>query len=968
LSPGFLPRLPLRNLHWESHAGPLRSISSLHVDLVPSAQEPGPPSADNPSGSSSNLSRVKSEDSGASGDDGFRTQVLGQAPVENPAPKPVVKERRHQIPGLRQTPYLKVFLLRCDDNDTYKAQARKQVREWIKEHTPPAQSTTKQNTQENHDAFEWLIIHVVVPNTAAATQPKTSGKGSEGSSGSTAEKATTRWRGGGSSTLLEKLRADFNSSSKAAVDRIAQIRIGINDVPYEMLPRVVPAIPGSYTESPQENENAWLDLISKFKSLILASFDMRVSQYEEDIREKDAQRTLPGWNFCTFFVLKEGLARGFESVGLVEDSLVGYDELAIGLDAIIREQTTLGSGAEHGGSFLPHTEDLKQQAERARDAILKDMGDRSDIETDDPIDLQSSSNPADHEIDEIPLNAVKKRYRELILSNDISIFDFRCYIFARQLSLLLRLANAWSSKEELLAKLKEQRESSLQGVAARLPASQPSEDVESLATLAHICKRSMDFVASIARIIRDDIWASQSKPKKSGEAEDEKTDSVVEADPIMSQVVDNIASSFTFTVAQQILAQTSTKSLPIPPSTLAPPSAKIGLDGQEQKAAIPEPKTMMHPARSSSLATRRSPVREPTGAAAFPSNRRSSVPEQGVVPSTFLKAGLEELAAHRAELHLLSRNILERLGQERGWSAGWAEVADHYDSKADEMQDVDLDGDSSGKKDTVSVVSSKSAPSLHGIESKLLRTAVDNKDDFYRLYETLTDKALRHYMVADHKQSVLANSADLAVLKYHLEDFAAAASYFYGMTPSYGKNGWEQVELPMLVMYAKSLKKLQRKGEYVRVVLKLLEKVAAAENERQVRKSTLRFGSPSSSSNEGPVSTSSYLHELLEITKTLQHEINVPLRDFFGRVEVDSTPQYHPEKDSFALQLRLRYLLSEELTIEKARVKITALNGDAKREIWLETTGPSVFKNGSGVLLVQTNVSALFVHHDSLQR
>lgn len=969
LSPGLLPRLPLRNLHWESHAGPLRSISSLHVDLVPSAQEVGQPSsADNPSGSSPSLSRVKSEDSTASGDDGFRTQALGQVAVErpesrsDPAPKPVGKERRHQIPGLRQTPYLKLFLLRCDDNDTYKAQARKQVREWIKEHTPPAQSTTKQNTQENHDAFEWLILHVVVPNTAAATQPKTSGKGSEGSSGSTTEKTTARWRGGGSSTLLEKLRADFNGSSKSSVDRVAQIRIGINDVPYDMLPRVVPAIPGSYTESPQENENAWLDMISKFKSLILASFDMRVSQYEEDIREKDAQRSLPGWNFCTFFVLKEGLARGFESVGLVEDALVGYDELAVGLDAIIREQSTLSSGAQHGGAFLPYTEDLKLQAELARDAILKDMGDESEtVETDDPIDLQSNFNTADHEADEIPLNAVKKRYRELILSNDISIFDFRCYIFARQLSLLLRLANAWSSMEELLAKLKEQRESSLQGVAARQPISQPSEDVENLATLALVCKRAMDFVASIANIIRDDILASQLKTKKTSESEDEKTESVPELDPIMSQVVDNISSSFTFAVAQQILAQTSTKSLPIPPSTIAPPSAKIGLDGQEQKAAIPEPKTMMHPARSSSLAIR-SPSREPTGAAAFPSNRRSSVPEQGAASSTFLKVGIEELAGHRAGLYLLSRNVLERVGQERGWSAGWAEVPDHADGKADEMHDVDLDEDSSEKNGTISTVFSKSTPSLHGIDSKLLRTAVDNKDDFYRLYETLTDKALRHYTVANHTQSVLANMTDLAVLKYYLQDYAAAASYFFRMAPFYGQNGWEQVELPMLIMYAKSLKMLQRKEEYVRVVLKLLTKVAAAEKERLIRKSALRVGTSPGFKNTESLPTSSYLHDMLEIAKSLQHDINVPLQDFFGRVEVDGTPRYHPERDSFALQIRLRYLLSEELTIEKTKVKITALSGDSKREIWLETTGPSVFKNGSGLLLVQTNVSCPFSH------
>jgi trafficking protein particle complex subunit 10 len=957
LSPGLLPRLPLRNLHWESHTGPLRSISSLHIDLVPSAHATHPPSlTDQASASTSSLSRVKSEDSATSGDDGFRTQALGQAAVERPESlsgpsKTVVKERRHQIPGLRQTPYLKVLFVRCDDSETYKTQTRREVRDWIKEQTPPA---TKSSAQENHDAFEWLIIHVIVPNTAAATQPRTGGKSAEGSSGSSSDKSGTRW-GKGSSTILEKLRADFNGSSRTAVDRVAQIRIGINDVPYEMLPRVIPAIPGSYSETPQENENAWLDLVSKFKSLILSSFDMRVGQYEEDIREKDAQRTLPGWNFCTFFVLKEGLARGFESVGLVEDALVGYDELAVGLDAIVREQSTTGSGAEHGGSFLPYTEDLKRQAESARTAIHKDMGSDDVVETDDPIDLQSTSQSVESIANEIPLNATKKRYRELILSNDISIFDFRCYLFARQLSLLLRIGNAWSSQEELLAKLKEQRESSLQGVAARLPAAQPSEDVENLSILGEVCQRAMDFVASISRVMRDDMWTSWRHSQQNSNSEINNT---ISQDPVMAQVVDNIVASFTFAIAQQILAQTSTKSLPIPPSTLAPPSSKIGLDGQEPKAAIPEPKTMMHPARSSSLAIR-SRSREPPSPGLFPGGRRNSVPEQGAT-SPFLKAGLEELAAHRAELYLLSRNVLEQVGKKHGWGVGWAEIAHLEGTNADRMEEVDLDKSSTinSKGDA----SSKLPPSIHGIDSKLLRTALDNQDDFYRLYETLTDKALRHYTVANHIQSVQSSMADLAVLKYHLTDFAAAASYFYRMTPFYGEGGWAQVELSMLIMYAKCLKELQRKEEYVRVVLKLLSRAAMMEKESLQRKSAFRIGGSQRSSDEEIVSTSSYLPELMKITKNLQHEVLVPLQNFFGKVEVDETVQYQSEMDGFELQLRLQYLLADDFSIEKGRVKITPFGGESNRDLWLETIGPLVFRNGKVQMSVQSNVSIFSTH------
>ncbi|KAG9242133.1 TMEM1 family protein-like protein [Calycina marina] len=953
LSPGLLARLPLQNLHWESHSGPLRSISSLYIDLISSEQTSNPSSAVDATPTRPDYRGVKSENSAIGGDDGFRTQNLGKIAGENAEeqtglPKSATKSRRHQIPGLRQTPYLKVFLLRCDDNDAYKATARRDVREWIKEYTPPTTSTAKLNAQENHDAYEWLVLHVIVPNTAAATQPRSISRVESGSGASTDKTAAARWRGGGSQTILDKLRADFNSSSRLATDHCAQIRIGVNDVPYEMLPRVVPAIPGSYTETPQENESAWADLILKFKELILASFDMRVGQYEEDIRERDAQRALPGWNFCTFFVLKEGLARGFESVGLVEDALVGYDELSVGLDSIIREQSLEGSGPEHGGSFLPYTEELKVVVDRAKAAVLRDAGAESDA-AEQTINLQAGED----DVDEIALNAAKKRYRELILANNISVFDFRCYVFARQLSLLLRLANAWSSQEELLTKLKEQRESSLRGLASRFPASPASDDPENLTVLSEICKRSMDFIASISSIARDDLWATQGYSPH-GENEEPPR----ERDLSLIHIIDNIVSSFTFSVAQQILAQTSTNALPIPPTFLAPPSSKLGTDGQEPKVAIPEPKTMMHPARSSSLAVR-SRSGEPSITGSFPSDRRvSSVPDQtrGVpASSTFLKAGLEELAAQRAGLYILSRNILERVGRARDWSVGWAEVAKFQYGVAADMDEIDLSYEEATKtSEDKPGFTTNSTPILHGIESRLLRVAVDSQDDYYRLYETLTDKALRHYKVASHTQSAEASMADLAVFKFHLTDYAAAASYFYQIWPSYNDGGWTQIELSMLVMYAECLKQLQQKERYVRVVLILLSKAAAAEKERNTAKSSFKFG-PNHIHHEEIVPPEPYLAELLRIVKTLPQPVVVPLQSLFSQVEVQGSLRYHPSQDSFALQLQLRYLLSEAFTIDKVKVRMTAVAGDTSKEIWLENDEPLLCKQGNVKVLVQSN-------------
>ncbi|OTA97832.1 hypothetical protein M434DRAFT_391451 [Hypoxylon sp. CO27-5] len=936
LAPGLVPRLPLRNLHWQSHAGPLRSIDTLHIELVPAGEKSSitsPITSPPPSGQLDSL---------ASRDDGFQTQIgaasssdaVDQTNNRNNAPA-----RRHQIPGLRRTPYLKVLLVRCDDNDSYKGHVRQEIREWIKTNTPP--SGSKRNTAENHDAFEWLIVHVVIPNTVAATQPRDSGSVSEKTS------AASRWRPG-SSTLFEKMRSDFNTSSKGTVDRVAQIRIGVNDVPYDILPRVVPAVPSGYTETQQETENSWSDLISKFRSLILSSFDLRVSQYEEDIREKDAQRSLPGWNFCTFFILKEGLARGFESVGLVEDALVGYDELSVGLDMIVKDQATTGSTSATN-ALLSYTEGLKQIALKARAAIAgAEYDDEEEL-----VDLQSSqtegAQPKDA-YDDIPISSTKKPYRDMIVANNVSVFDFRCYIFARQISLLLRLGNAWSTREELLAKLKEQQESVLHGVAPRAPPPKQKENEhEDLTMLAEICRRTLEFIPVVSQVMRNDVFAALSEMAKS---DGDDAVATVQANPMVSEVVENLVASFAFSVAQQILAQTSTKALPIPPSTLGPQ------DAQEPKSAIPEPKTMMHPARSSSLAIRTGgtagvsrPLPSPN---VFTTRHSGSTEDQG--QSTFLKAGLEELAARRAELYILSRNILAECGKKRGWTDGWSSVPVIGESTMVEMFDIDLDGDEkSVAGDGETSAGYEAVISISGIESKLLKTALDNTDDFYRLYETLTDKALRHYTVADHTHSVKTCMADIAVLKYHLADYGSASSYLWETTPFFGDSGWSLLELSMLVMCSRCLKQLQQKEDYVKVMLKLLTKAAAAERDYQGQKLKFRLGKKDDIEYPDSTAIKGFLDDLLAVTRTLPTELRIPLSSFFSVVEVEGPPEYHQGRDGISLNLKVNSLLVDNLKVDTGKVRVVSTAGRSSKEIWFELANAITIKPGKNKLKLNSN-------------
>lgn len=867
-------------------------------------------------------------------DDGFQTQNIGGRPgstdtvdTQSLPSKAGGGQRRHQIPGLRRTPYLKVLFVRCDDNDSYKNTVRNEIRDWIKENTTTTVGSKKSTKQENHDAFEYLIVHVVLPNTVAATQPRSTASKSENLD-KPSSTSTSRWRSG-PTPLMEKLRSDFNAPGKGSVDHIAQIRIGINDVPYDMLPRVVPAVPSGYSEDERDAEAAWGELVARLKSLILTSFDMRVSQYEEDIKEKDAQRTLPGWNFCTFFILKEGLARGFENVGLVEDALVGYDELSVGLDSVLQEQAQPGFLERNGGAMLSYTDELKEEAQKALAEVLGD----DDDDDEEAVDLQSKETTKDRG-DDIMISTTKKPYRDMILANNVSVFDFRCYIFSRQIAVLLRLANATASRDELLAKLEDQEASVLRAVSPTAP-THSQNGTENMALLAEICRRTLQFIPAISQIMRRDVAAGMAQGKA-----DQKNDN-----PYLDEVLDNMVASFAFSVAQQILAQTSTQALPMPPSTLVSP--------EESKMSIPEPKTMMHPARNSSMHLALSSA---------PSSTRGPPPSPGVFPgpgmtdldahASVLKTGLEELAARRAELYVLSRSILDRLGKKRGWSDGWDEAPIVGDADIMEMQEISLDDESDVPKEQPETA----APSMAGVQSHLLRIAIDSRDSFYRLYEILTDKALRHYTVANQDHAVQANMADLAVLKVHLKDYKAAASYFFCTTPFFGESGWSMLELSMLIMYSRCLSELDSKDEFVRVTLKLLTKACAAEAERLRQKSTVLFKDgktsiPDLSSIRGIVA------QLYDHVRSLATEAKVPLANFFTRLELTGPPLYREGRDSCSLTFKLWSLLPEEITIDRIYMKMTSVGGGPSKEVAFDQKKEVVLKPGRNTVTVECNVS-----------
>lgn len=564
-------RIPLRNLHWKSPTRPLRSIPSINVSLV---------------------RKDASQNGTQSG------------------------ARRHQIPGLRETPYLKLYLLRCDDKETYKESARKEIKQWVKDNTLEKESKGLLRNHELHDAFEWMVVHVVMPNTVAASQPKSSKHISVDATESTdSVNSKSKWTGKSPSTIFDKLRADFDSS-KSSVPRVSQVRLTEQGKPQGAL-------------LPLEMEEQWQDLMDNLKAAILKSFDTRVSQYEEDIRERENQRTLPGWNFCTFFVLKEGLARGFENVGLLDDALVVYSELEIGLDMIVKEGQEQDD-VDAAGALLPYAKHLKTLIRNA----LDDSSDNCEPDSNGHIESFTLEQVLATDTAQLPFEVEKHNYRDLILKNEVSALDLRIYMFTREMEIRLR-------QSRLLH--------------------QPKQDGKlsqtNLTVLADFAELASNFINLAAREYRANLYTAWGGRLSGRERATQRI------------VIGNVVATWTWSAVTQILSRL----LPVLDNSVLPrneTTETILKDILDQKSESPVERRPMSQDRRSSSSLNTSPSRDVRSQSLprMTSQSKDSLDIPGHRTKPTARPGQERLWAWLARLFLLARMVLEELPATLPWS------------------------------------------------------------------------------------------------------------------------------------------------------------------------------------------------------------------------------------------------------------------------------------------------------------
>jgi hypothetical protein len=194
--------------------------------------------------------------------------------------------------------------------------------------------------------------------------------------------------------------------------------------------------------------------------------------------------------------------------------------------------------------------------------------------------------------------------------------------------------------------------------------------------------------------------------------------------------------------------------------------------------------------------------------------------------------------------------------------------------------------------------------------------------------------------------------------------------YFGRMASLFAESRWNTVETTMLKMYARCLKKLNRKDEYVRTLLDLLAKSAAS---RMSFKTTSKRASANDISdmprdwlNDDKVDTTGVFGELINYSQQLPYDVTVQMSKYFGDTFVEPHVRHYDDKDGFQLRLQFRHVLEDEVEIKAVKIRLVSANSTTGKDIWLESSGPMQLQKGLSRLWLGCNVSStpcLTPHH-----
>lgn len=206
-----------------------------------------------------------------------------------------------RIPLLYRLPPVHLFFVSCDDSDLYRAQVRNEIRQWmatLPHHMPPDYDGLRTTVDGGRDvpahlAPEYLIVLLPCPATQVSGTP------------TTATGKMGRFYAMNKGTVLEKLRADFNTSTTEHV-------LALNRVP---------------TSADDNDPAVWIELLARMKEATLNSMGRLVELQDRLSVAYDATSNAPTWSLCTSMLRKEHLVQTLEGLGLVREALALYRQI-----------------------------------------------------------------------------------------------------------------------------------------------------------------------------------------------------------------------------------------------------------------------------------------------------------------------------------------------------------------------------------------------------------------------------------------------------------------------------------------------------------------------------------------------------------------------------------------------------------------------------------------------------------------
>jgi hypothetical protein len=194
---------------------------------------------------------------------------------------------------------------------------------------------------------------------------------------------------------------------------------------------------------------------------------------------------------------------------------------------------------------------------------------------------------------------------------------------------------------------------------------------------------------------------------------------------------------------------------------------------------------------------------------------------------------------------------------------------------------------------------------------------------------------------------------------YHSDagDFVAAANYLTRVTSSYADRQWGLIETSLLKIHAQCLKKLNRRDEYARMVLNMLEKTAAQQKSHLELRLRQRLTPSDPWQDDDQIETRGLLPEVVAYSDELPYDLPVPMVRYFTDIAVEPYIRHYDHKDGFTVKLKMRHLLDDALQIDNTRVRLTSISDGPSREIWLENNDSVELRSGVNSIRVGANVS-----------